>query len=122
MSEAIWRWSATRVAAAIRGREISAREATDAALSRMAAVNGKLNAVTVDLSDAARAVADRADRAVAAGAPLGALPGGRELEEGRRDHHRPDQYAGLQLPHRHRQRLARSHLQSVVAEAHAGRL
>src|SRR4029079_19006789 len=33
------------------------------------------NAVTVDLSDAARAAADRADRAVAAGAPLGALHG-----------------------------------------------
>src|SRR6185295_5679138 len=76
MSEAIWRWSATRVAAAIRGREISAREAVDASLSRMAAVNGKLNAVTVDLSDAALAAADRADRAVAAAdAPLGPLHG-----------------------------------------------
>ena len=75
MTEDIWRWSATRTAAAIRSREISAREATDAALSRMAAVNAKLNAVTVDLSDAARAAADRADRAVAAGAPLGALHG-----------------------------------------------
>jgi amidase len=76
MTEAIWRWSATRVAAAIRSREISAREATDASLSRMAAVNGKLNAVTVDLSDEARAAADRADRAVAAAdAPLGPLHG-----------------------------------------------
>lgn len=77
MSEAIWRWSATRVAAAIRSREISAREALDASLSRMAAVNGKINAVTVDLSDSARAAADRADRAVAAktDAPLGPLHG-----------------------------------------------
>jgi amidase len=76
MTEAIWRWSATRVAAAIRSREISAREAIDASLSRMAAVNGKLNAVTVDLSDDARAAADRADRAVAAAdAPLGPLHG-----------------------------------------------
>ena len=76
MTEAIWRWSATRVAAAIRSREISAREALEASLSRMAAVNGKLNAVTVDLSDAARAAADRADRAVAAAdAPLGPLHG-----------------------------------------------
>src|SRR5436190_17428279 len=65
MSEAIWRWSATRVAAAIRSREISAREAIEASLSRMAAVNSKINAVTVDLSDDARAAADRADRAVA---------------------------------------------------------
>ena len=76
MSEAIWRWSATRIAAAIRNGEISAREALDASLSRMAAVNGKLNAVTVDLSDAARGAADRADRAVAAAdAPLGPLHG-----------------------------------------------
>ncbi|MEP6996106.1 MAG: amidase [Betaproteobacteria bacterium] len=76
MNEAIWRWSATRIAAAIRGREISAREALESSLSRLAAVNGKLNAVTVDLSDAARAAADRADRAVAAGdAPLGPLHG-----------------------------------------------
>ena len=59
MSEDIWRWSATRTAAAIRSREISAREAIDAALSRMAAVNAKLNAVTVNLSDAARAASDR---------------------------------------------------------------
>src|SRR6478735_2414066 len=76
MTEAIWRWSATRVAAAIRSREISAREAVDASLSRMSSVNGKLNAVTVDLSDAAHAAADRADRAVAASdTPLGPLHG-----------------------------------------------
>jgi amidase len=76
MSESIWRWSATRIAAAIRRREISAREAVDASLSRMVAVNGKLNAVTVDLSEAARAAADQADRAVsAADAPLGPLHG-----------------------------------------------
>ena len=52
MTEAIWRWSATRVAAAIRGREISAREAVEASLARMPRSIGKLNAVTVDLSDA----------------------------------------------------------------------
>src|SRR6478752_1446480 len=66
MTEAIWRWSATRVAAAIRSREISAREAVDASLSRMAEVNGKLNAVTVDLADRAVAAAD---------VPLGPLHG-----------------------------------------------
>ncbi len=77
MSEAIWRWSATRVATAIRKGEISAREAVDASLSRMVAVNGKLNAVTVDLSAAARSAADRADHALAAksDAPLGPLHG-----------------------------------------------
>ncbi|HEY7944575.1 MAG TPA: amidase [Casimicrobiaceae bacterium] len=78
MSEAIWRWSATRIAAAIRSRGISAREALDSCTSRMAAVNGKLNAITVDLSERARAAADRADRAVAqasADSPLGPLHG-----------------------------------------------
>ena len=75
MSEPIWRWSATRVAAAIRSREISAREALDDCLARMAAVNGKINAVTVDLSDQAREAAERADRAVAEGSPLGPLHG-----------------------------------------------
>ena len=46
----------------------------------------------------------------------------RELEEGGRDHHRPHQYAGVQLPPRHRQRFPRPHVQPVVAHAHAGRL
>lgn len=77
MTEAIWRWSATRIAAAIREREISAREAVEASLTRLAAVNGRLNAVTVDLSDAARAAADRADHALGAqsDATLGPLHG-----------------------------------------------
>jgi amidase len=71
----IWRWSATRIAAAIRKREISAKDALEACLARMSAVNPKLNAVTVDLSDAARAAAERADRAVANGDALGPLHG-----------------------------------------------
>jgi amidase len=75
VAEPIWRWSATRIAAAIRSRDISACEALDACLARMAAVNPKLNAVTVDLSDLARVVAVAADRAVAAGEPLGPLHG-----------------------------------------------
>ena len=75
MTDPIWRWSATRVAAAIRTREISAREALDACLARMAEVNPKLNAVTVDLSQSARVAADAADRAVAAAHRWGALHG-----------------------------------------------
>ncbi len=75
MNEEIWRWSASRIAAAICCREISAREAVDSCLGRMAAVNGKLNAVTVDLSASARDAADRADAAVARGEVLGALHG-----------------------------------------------
>jgi amidase len=75
MSDDIWRWTATRIAAAIRGREISAREALDSCLGRMAAVNTKLNAVTVDLSKSALEAADLADAAVARGDELGALHG-----------------------------------------------
>jgi len=75
MSDPIWRWSASRIATGIRGRQISAREALDACVARMHEVNPKLNAVTVDLSDAARVAADEADRAVARGDALGALHG-----------------------------------------------
>ncbi len=75
MTDPIWRWSATRIAATIRSRDISAREALDACLARLAEVNPKLNAVTVDLSASARAAAAEADRAVAAGEPLGPLHG-----------------------------------------------
>jgi len=75
MSDPIWRWSATRIAAGIRARDISAREALAACIERMQAVNPKLNAVTVDLSEAARTAAEEADRAVARGDALGSLHG-----------------------------------------------
>jgi amidase len=75
VSDDIWRWSAIRIATAIRRRDISAREALESCLGRMAAVNPKLNAVTVDLSTSAREAADRADAAVASGDELGALHG-----------------------------------------------
>src|ERR1700694_5485607 len=75
MSDDIWRSTATRIATAIRGRDISAREALESCLGRMAAVNAKLNAVTVDQSTSALEAADRADAAVAKGDELGALHG-----------------------------------------------
>lgn len=75
MTDEIWRWDATRTAEAIRRREISSREAVEASLSRMAAVNPRLNAVTVDLGASALDIADRADAAVARGEPLGPLHG-----------------------------------------------
>ena len=49
MTDEIWRWDATRMAGAIARREISSREAVSSCLERMAAVNPRLNAVTVDL-------------------------------------------------------------------------
>ena len=54
MANEIWRWDATRVAAAIAHREITSREAVGSCLERMAAVNPKLNAVTVDLAETLR--------------------------------------------------------------------
>ena len=56
-------------------RQISAREAVAACVTRMHAVNPQFNAVTVDLSAEAVAVADRADAAVARGETLGPLHG-----------------------------------------------
>jgi amidase len=75
MSDEIWRWDATRMAAAIARHEVSSREVVNACLARMAAVNPRLNAVTVDLAGDARAAADRADAAVARGDRLGPLHG-----------------------------------------------
>ncbi len=75
MADDIWRWDTTRVAGAIARREISSREAVTACLGRMAAVNPRLNAVTVDLGAAALEAADRADAAVARGDSLGPLHG-----------------------------------------------
>src|SRR5439155_16331415 len=75
MADDIWRWSAARIAGAIRDREISAQEALASCLARISQVNPKLNAVTVDLSNSARRAARSADEAVARGDPLGALHG-----------------------------------------------
>jgi amidase len=74
----LWRWDAAALANAIRAKTISSREAVEAVLARLAEINPKLNAVTVDLSQDALAAADRADAAVARtknGAGLGLLHG-----------------------------------------------
>ena len=75
MPDELWRWSAGRIAASIAARDISAREAVEASVARMRAVNGAVNAVTVDLSERALAAADRADEAVRRGERLGPLHG-----------------------------------------------
>ena len=75
MDHDIWCWDATRMAGAISRREISSREAVQSCLARKAAVNPRLNAVTVDLSGPALEAADRADAAVARGDALGLLHG-----------------------------------------------
>jgi amidase len=73
--EQIWCQSATELVASIRTGAVSSREVIDAHLGRISAVNERVNAVTVVLADQARAAADRADRAIAAGSPLGPLHG-----------------------------------------------
>jgi amidase len=75
MDQQIWRWDAATVAAAIRTGTISSREATQAVLGRLEAVNPKLNAVTVVLAEAALAAADRADAARRRGEGTGPLHG-----------------------------------------------
>ena len=75
MSAELWRMGASELAQAIRTKKASSREAVDAHLARIEAVNPSVNAVTVVLADSARAAADAADRAVAAGQDLGPLHG-----------------------------------------------
>ena len=75
MTQPIWQWGAVQTAAAIRSGKISAEEAVDAALGRMAAANAAVNAVTVDLSEDARQAARRADAIAASGVALGPLHG-----------------------------------------------
>jgi amidase len=70
-----WR-SARDLASAIRRRELSAVEVLDHHLDRIDAVDPALNAiVALDDREALRSRAEEADRAVAAGAPLGPLHG-----------------------------------------------
>ena len=74
MTEMHW-WSAGEVAAAIRRREVSAREVLDHLVTRIEALDGPVNAVVrLDL-DRARAAAAAADAATARGDVLGALHG-----------------------------------------------
>ena len=71
----IWQWSALETAAAIRSGAISSVEVTEAHIERMRAVNPKLNAVVVDLSEEALKAAKAADKAIARGTEPGLLHG-----------------------------------------------
>jgi amidase len=71
----LWRLGAGELAAMIAKGEVSSAEVVDAHLARIDAVNPRLNALTQVLADEARAGAAAADRAVAAGEPLGPLHG-----------------------------------------------
>src|SRR4051794_30643624 len=71
----IWQWSALDTAAAIRSGAISSVEVTKVHNERMHAVNPKLNAIVVDLSEEALKSAKAADKASAKGTELGLLHG-----------------------------------------------
>ena len=70
----LWQLSASELATLIHAREISATEATQSAIDRMQAVNPGLNAVVVDLSDAALTRAQALDASGAAMGPLHGVP------------------------------------------------
>jgi amidase len=66
---------ATELARLLRAREVSARELLDAHLDRIDRLNPSLNAVVTLDADGARAAADAADAALAAGSAVGPLHG-----------------------------------------------
>jgi AtzE family amidohydrolase len=67
--------SASEIAQAVKGRQISALGATDAALARIARHDGILNSFTDVTADRARAKARAVDAAIAAGKNAGPLAG-----------------------------------------------
>jgi amidase len=71
----LWQWTATEVAAATRSGTVSCRDVAVSAVARLRAMNPRLNAVTLDLGDAAVAAAERLDAARLAGEPIGPLFG-----------------------------------------------
>ena len=74
MSELIY-WSACRMAREIRSGRLRAREAVDACLARIEAVNPEINAVVQLVADRARDEADALDRLAARGQFKGPLHG-----------------------------------------------
>jgi amidase len=70
-----WRMSAAEVARRVASGEASAREVTESALARLAAVNPAINAVVQEMPDEALAEADRIDARRRAGENLGPLAG-----------------------------------------------
>ncbi|RBY80963.1 amidase [Geodermatophilus sp. TF02-6] len=66
---------ATELAALIRSRQLSARELTDACLNRIERLDPQVNAVVTLDAEGARAAADAADAALAAGDEVGPLHG-----------------------------------------------
>ena len=70
----LWQWSATRIAQATHAGDISALEATEAAIARMEDTNPDLNAVVESLADDARRDAAALDASDAPKGPLHGVP------------------------------------------------
>jgi amidase len=71
----IWRLSATELARRIRNREVSAREAAEAALVRLDSINGVINAVVDLRPDEVRPQAEAIDARLSRGEEIGPLGG-----------------------------------------------
>jgi amidase len=71
----LWKWDAVDLAQAIKLGQISSRDAVASCLARLDAVNPKINAVVVNLGEAALAEADHADAAVRRGDALAPMHG-----------------------------------------------
>ena len=70
-----WSRSAVDLAAMIRTREVSCVEVTESVLARIAAHNGRINAIVVDCSAEALRAAEQKDREIGGGTALGPLHG-----------------------------------------------
>ncbi len=75
MAKPLWQWSACDLAAAIRTKDLSCVEVTQAAVAHMRDANPPLNAVTVDSGDQAIEDAKKADAIAASNVALGPLHG-----------------------------------------------
>ncbi len=71
----LWRLSGTDLAARIRAKDVSAREAAQSVLGRIAEVNPRINALAEVMHAEALAAADAVDAALAAGLAVGPLAG-----------------------------------------------
>ena len=73
----LYEYSATELSSLLRGKEVSAAEITEAALARIEAVEGRVDAFLTVTADEAREAAKQVDARIAAGdelAPLACIP------------------------------------------------
>lgn len=75
MESGVWRLGAARIAQLVRNKELSAREVALDSLSRLSAVNGRINAVVDHDPERVLQAADDVDRRLASGQFAGLLPG-----------------------------------------------